>query len=108
MHDEQHAPMCVLSRVCPFAAPGTAASQALLSIGFPRQELWSGWPRPPAEELPSLGVEPTSLASSELAGKYFTNNTTWEAQDLLNIKRTGPHLYFCLASLVGKVPYYLC
>ena len=77
-------------------------------MGFPRQEFWSGLPCPYTEDLANLGIEPTSLASSALAGKFFTTSTTWEAQDLLNMKRTWPHLYFCLASLVGKVPYNLC
>ena len=34
------------SRVRLFATPWTAAHQALLSMGFPRQEYWSGWPLP--------------------------------------------------------------
>ena len=34
-----------------FATPGTVARQAPLSMGFPRQENWSGWPFPSAGGL---------------------------------------------------------
>ena len=52
--------MCVLSRVRLFATPWTVAHQAALSMGFPRQEYWSGLPFPLAGDLPDLGVEPMS------------------------------------------------
>ena len=38
----------------------TAASQALLSMGFSRQEYWSGLPCPPRGDLPIPGMEPRS------------------------------------------------
>ena len=53
--------------------------QAPLSIGFSRQEYWSGLPFPPAENLPNPGIEPSSLTSPALAGRLFTTSTTWEA-----------------------------
>ena len=37
--------------------------QASLSMGFSRQEYWSGLPRPPPGDLPDSGIEPTSPAS---------------------------------------------
>ena len=37
-------------------------SQVLLSMGFSRQEYWSGLPCPPPEDLPNLGIEPGSPA----------------------------------------------
>ena len=43
--------------------------QAPLSMGFSRQEYWSGLPFPSPENLPHPGVKPESLA---LAGGYFT------------------------------------
>ena len=58
------------------ATPWTIALQAPLSMEFPRQEYWSGLPFPPPEDLPDPGMEPTSLASPALAGRFFTN---WEA-----------------------------
>ena len=41
-----------LSRVRFLATPGTVARQAPLSMGFPRQEYWSGLPFPPPADLP--------------------------------------------------------
>ena len=40
--------------------PWTAAHQAPLSMGFSRQEHWSGWPCPPPGDLPNPGIEPRS------------------------------------------------
>ena len=51
------------SRVQLFATPWTVASQAPLSMGFPRQEFWSGLPFPPPEDLPGPGIEPVSPMS---------------------------------------------
>ena len=58
---------------------GLAALQAPLSMGFSRQEYWSGLPCPPPGGLPHPGIEPVSLMSPELAGRFFTTSTTWEA-----------------------------
>ena len=49
-----------------FATLWTAAHQAPLSLGFSRQEYWSGLPCPPPGDLPNPGIEPTSPASSAL------------------------------------------
>ena len=49
-----------LSRVWLFATPWTAACQALLSMGFPRQEYWSGLPFPSPGDLPYPRIEPRS------------------------------------------------
>ena len=50
-----------------------------LSIGFSRQEPWSGLPCPPPGDLPDPGIDPVSLMSPALAGVFFTTSTTWEA-----------------------------
>ena len=55
-----------------FAAPWIVARQAPLSIGFSRQEYWSGLPCPPPGDLLDPGTEPVSLASPALAGRFFT------------------------------------
>ena len=47
-----------LSRVHLFATPWTVAHQAPLSVGFSRQEYWSGLPFPSPGDLPDPGVEP--------------------------------------------------
>ena len=45
-----------------FETPWSVACQAPLSIGFPRQEYWSGLTFPSPEDLPGPGIEPGSLA----------------------------------------------
>ena len=64
--------MNVLSRVRPFVTPWPAAHQAPLSVGFARQEYWSGLPSAPPGDIPNLGIEPASLASPALARGFFT------------------------------------
>ena len=51
-----------LSRVRLFADPWTVAYQAPQSMGFSRQEYWSGLPFPSPGDLPDPGIEPRSLA----------------------------------------------
>ena len=52
-----------------FVTPWTAAFQAPLSMGFSRQEYWSGLPFPPPEDLPDPETKPVSAA---LPGEFFT------------------------------------
>ena len=51
-----------LSRVRLFATPWIVAYQAPPSMGFSRQECWSGLPFPSPGDLPDPGIEPRSLA----------------------------------------------
>ena len=51
-----------LSHVQLFATPWTVVCQATLSVGFSRQEYWSGLPCPPPGDLPNPGMEPRSPA----------------------------------------------
>ena len=62
-----------------FVTRWTVANQAPLSMGFSRQEYWSGLPCPPPGDLPDPGIEPVFL-SPALAGGFFTTSATWEAQ----------------------------
>ena len=59
-------------RLC--ATPWTISRQAPLSMGFSRQEYWSGLPCSPPGDLPDPGIEPTSLMSPALAGRFFTSS----------------------------------
>ena len=54
--------VCALSHVQLFATPWTVTHQALLAMGFPRQEHWSGLPLPPPGDFPNPSFEPTSPA----------------------------------------------
>ena len=63
---------CVLSHSVAsdsLATPWTVACQAPLSMGFPRQEYWTGLPSPSPEDFPHLGIKLTSPA---LAGGFLT------------------------------------
>ena len=61
--------------------PWTVARQVPLSMGFSRQEYWSGVPLPAPGELPDPGMEPTPLESQDAsAGGFFTTGATWEAR----------------------------
>jgi len=46
--------------------PWTAAFQAPLSLGFSREEYWSGLPFPPPGDLPNSGVKPVSAVAPAL------------------------------------------
>ena len=61
-----------------FGAPWTVAHQASLSMGFSRQEYWSGLPFPPWEDLPDPWIKPKSLSSPALAGRFIYHCTTLE------------------------------
>ena len=54
------------------ATPRTVARQASLFMGFLRQEYWNGLPFPPPGNFHEPGIEPKSLASPALAGRFFT------------------------------------
>ena len=62
-----------------FVTLWTTACQVSLSMGFPRQEYWSGLSFPSSGDLPNPGIETASLMSPALAGGSFTTSTTWEA-----------------------------
>ena len=59
-----------LSHIQLFVTPWTVAHQAPPSMGFSKQEYWSGLPFPSPGDLPDPGIEPTSPT---LAGGFFTN-----------------------------------
>ena len=59
----------LVAKSCPIlVTPWAIPHQASLSMGFPRQEYWSGLQCPPLEDLPDPGTE---LASPALAGGFF-------------------------------------
>ena len=60
------------SHVRLLAPPWTAACQAPLSMGYPRQEYWSGLPSPPLGDPPDPRIKPVSPT---LAGRFFSTAT---------------------------------
>ena len=74
MSNVKHVCACVLScfsciRFC--ATLRTIACQAPLSMGFSRQEYWSGLPCPPPGDLPDPRIEPVSLMSPALVSMFL-------------------------------------
>ena len=60
----------LVAKSCPtLATAWTVARQAPLSMGFSRQEYWSGLPFSTPGHLPNPGIKPTSPS---LAGGFFT------------------------------------
>ena len=75
--------MCVYS-VASVVSDSLQPYRAPLSMGFSRQEYWSGLLCPPPGDLPDPGIEPLSLTSPALGGGFFSPSATWEA------KKAGP------------------
>ena len=71
------------SRVQLFSTLWTVAHQAPLSIGFSRQEHWSGLLLLPPGDLPDPGIQPTSRASPASAGRLFSLDPPGKAQIIL-------------------------
>ena len=61
-----------LSHVCLFVGPWIIVCQAPLSMGFSKQEYWSGFPLPPPGDLPDPGIEPVPPVAPALLGRFFT------------------------------------
>ena len=68
----------------------TVALQTPLSIGFSRQEYWSGLLFPIPGDLPDPGMEPKSPVSPALAGGFFTTSATWEAEESIVVQNANP------------------
>ena len=62
-----------------FVTLWTVACQTPLSVGFSRQEYWTGWPYSLPGDLPEPGIELRTSMSPALARGPFTNSASWEA-----------------------------
>ena len=72
------------SHVQLFVTPWTMAHHSPLSMGFSRQEYWSGLPCLPPEDLPNLGIDPTSLVSPALEADSFTTEPSGQCLPVSN------------------------
>ena len=70
------------SHVQLFATLWTVGLQAPLSMGFSRQEYWSGLPCSSPRDLLDPGTEPASLTLLQWQMGFFTNSATWKAECL--------------------------
>ena len=76
-----------LSRVRLFAIPWTIAHQDPLSMGFSRQEYWSGLPFPSLGDLSDPGIEP---GSSALQADDLLTEQRWMSTEELMLLNCGP------------------
>ena len=80
---------CMLTHLQLSVTPWTVARQAPLSMGFSRQEFWSGLPFLTPGDLPDPGIGPMSTGSPPLAGRFFTavppgkpsSNVSWRGKE---------------------------
>ena len=80
-----------LSRVRLFATPWTVAHQAPPSMGFSRQEYWSGLPFPSPGDLPNPGIEPRSPAlQADALTTYREKDTSISQVHIAVIPRVLP------------------
>ena len=61
-----------------FATPWTVVHQFHLSMGFSKQEYWSGLPFPPPGDLPNPGIKPESSVAPALQADFFTTEPLWK------------------------------
>ena len=73
--------------------PGFPVFQCLLEFAQTQVAFWSRFPCPPPGDLPDAGIEPMSLMSSALVGRFFTTGATWEAHGAECKKKKPGWLY---------------
>ena len=87
-----------------FATLWTVAHQDPLSMGFSRQEYWSGLPCLPPGDLPDPGIK---LASPALAADFFTPRATWESSVFIylswKLTRYLQRFFFLLCCTVYRI-----
>ena len=92
--------MCVhsqfLSRVLLCVTPWTVAHWALLSVGFSKQEYWSGLPCPPPGDLSDLGIEPASPALQVDSLPLSPQRSLREGEGGTNEKVALTRIYHCV------------
>ena len=71
--------VCSVYQSCLTVTPWTVAPNASLSLGFPKQEYWSGLSLPFLGDYPNPGIIQASPASPALPGGFFTNELNLES-----------------------------
>ena len=101
---------CVLSHFSNawlFVILWAVACQAPLSMGFSRQECWSGLPCPPPGDLPGPRIEHLCFMSPALTGGFFTTRATWEAL-IVNHLTLNLFFFFFVNSLeIMMISYFI-
>ena len=83
-----------LSCVRLFVTPWTVAHQTLPSMGFSRQEYWSGLPFLPPGDLPDPGTERIYLMSLALTVGFFMRRILYEADSSVVLSEKLGHIQF--------------
>ena len=99
---------CMLShfsRVQLFATLWTITHQVPLSMGFSRQEYWSGLPCPPPGDLPNPGIEPASLESPALAGRFLAGYSSWDCRSRTQLSTI--FFSFFTTSTTWEAPFFI-
>ena len=97
--------VCMLSRfscVRLFVTPWSVACQVPLSMGFSRQEHWSGLPCSPLRDLPDPGTEPMSLLSPTLAEGFFTTESPGKPSVSMRVYNEGKSIRLCCPVLIRR------
>ena len=85
--------------------PHGIVRQAPLSMGFSRQECWSGLPFPPPGDLPNPGIEPVSFVSPALAGRFVTTVPPKKPFEFLwSVRHPGKHLHTWSKFVLSRTP----
>ena len=87
---------CLVAKSCLTLCDPMVARQPPLSMGFPRQEYWNGFPFPSPGDLPDPGTEPMSPASPALAGRFFTTAPPGKVVRILTTLLRIRYLHFPL------------
>ena len=82
---------------------GLQPTRFLYPWGFSRQEYWSGLQFPSPGDLPNPGIEPQSLTSPALAGRFFTTSATLWPQARLHWRPKKKKLYLKKQSLINLI-----
>ena len=93
----------------------TVAHQAPLSMGFSRQEYWSGLPCCPPEDLPDPGIKLPFLTSPAFADRLFTTTSPWVAHlvtfywmpDIVNFTMLGTRHCFIKQANLNRDHFHL-
>ena len=96
---------CVLRCVQLSATPQTVAHQALLSMGFPRQEYGIGFPFPSPGGLPDRRIETASLEPPASSGRFFTSEPPHCWQEFKLVQPLWEIVWRVLKKLKIEVPY---
>ena len=76
--------VCKVAKLCPTLCNPTDYSPPGSSVrGILQARILECTACPPPRDLPDPGIEPMSLTSPALAGRFFTSSATWEAQEWL-------------------------